>query len=128
MRKSGAMKRYAHCPDCGAEMRPSALLCRACFKRAGGAWAPIYRAAAARGEARQTTPATGSVNVSSNPAGADVFADGDFVGNSPAVLKLEPGKHTVAVKTSGYTDWSKEITVQSGSEVQLTANLEKHSP
>ncbi len=73
-------------------------------------------------------PAKGTVNVSSNPAGADVFADGDFVGNSPAVLKLAPGKHTVAVKSSGYTDWSKEITVQSGSEVQLTANLEKHSP
>lgn len=29
----------------------------------------------------------GTVNVSSDPAGADVFADGDFVGNSPAVLK-----------------------------------------
>lgn len=73
-------------------------------------------------------PARGTVNVSSNPAGADVFADGDFVGNSPAVLKLAPGKHAVTVKSSGYTDWSKEITVQSGSEVQLTANLEKHSP
>lgn len=73
-------------------------------------------------------PAIGTVNVSSNPIGADVVADGDFVGNSPAVLKLAPGKHTVAVKLSGYADWSKEITVQSGSEVQLNANLEKHSP
>src|SRR5580698_4001717 len=72
-------------------------------------------------------PERGTVNVSSDPAGADVFADGDFVGNSPAVLKLAPGKHTVKVKASGYTDWSKEITVQSGSEVQLAANLEKHS-
>jgi PEGA domain len=72
-------------------------------------------------------PERGTVNVSSDPAGADVFADGDFVGNSPAVLKLAPGKHTVTVKASGYTDWSKEITVQSGSEVQLAANLEKHS-
>lgn len=25
----------------------------------------------------------------------------------------------------GYKDWTKEITVQSGSEVQLTTNLEK---
>jgi hypothetical protein len=73
-------------------------------------------------------PTNGTVNVSSHQAGADVFADGDFVGNSPAVLKLAPGKHTVAVKSPDYTDWSKEITVQSGSEVQLTANLEKRSP
>jgi hypothetical protein len=73
-------------------------------------------------------PAKGTVNASSNPTGADVYADGDFVGNSPAVLRLAAGKHTVAVKSSGYADWSKEITVQSGSELQLNANLQKHSP
>lgn len=67
----------------------------------------------------------GSVNVSSNPTGADVSVDGDFVGDTPAALKLSPGKHTMTVKLSGYKDWSKEITVQAGSDVQLTANLEK---
>lgn len=70
-------------------------------------------------------PAKGTVNVSSNPVGADVLVDGDFVGNAPAALKLSPGKHAVTVKMSGYKDWSKDITVQSASEVQLTANLEK---
>jgi hypothetical protein len=69
--------------------------------------------------------AKGTVNVSSDPTGADVLVDGDFVGNSPSALKMSQGKHTVTVKMSGYKDWSKEITVQSGSEVQLTASLEK---
>ncbi len=72
-----------------------------------------------------TEPVKGTVNVSSNPAGADVMVDGDFVGNSPAALKLSAGKHTVILKISGYTDWSREIIVQAGSEVQLTANLQK---
>jgi hypothetical protein len=54
-----------------------------------------------------------------------VQVDGEFVGNCPAALKLAPGKHSVTVKLSGYKDWSREITVQSGSEVQLSANLEK---
>jgi hypothetical protein len=72
-----------------------------------------------------STSGTGVVNVSSNPAGADVLVDGDFVGNCPATLKLSPGKHTVAVKFSGYSDWSRDITVQAGSNVQLTANLNK---
>jgi hypothetical protein len=67
----------------------------------------------------------GAVNVSSTPAGADISVDGDFVGNSPASLRLAPGKHTVTVKMSGYKDWSREITVQAGSVVQLTAGLEK---
>lgn len=67
----------------------------------------------------------GIVNVASNPVGADVSLDGNFVGNAPATLKLAPGKHTVTFKMAGYSDWSREITVQSASEVQLTATLEK---
>ena len=67
----------------------------------------------------------GAVNVSSNPAGADVSLDGNFIGNSPASLKLAPGKHTITVKMSGWKDWTRDITVQGGSEVQLTATLEK---
>ena len=69
--------------------------------------------------------ATGTVNVTSNPDGADVYADGQFVGSCPAVLKLKPGKHTVSVKLSGHTDWSREITVGPGSDVRLTATLEQ---
>jgi hypothetical protein len=67
----------------------------------------------------------GIVNVSSNPTGADVLVDGEFVGNCPAALKLAAGKHNVTVKISGRKDWSREITVQAASEVQLTANLEQ---
>jgi hypothetical protein len=69
--------------------------------------------------------AKGAFNVSSNPAGADVSLDGNFIGNSPASLKLSPGKHTITVKMSGWKDWTRDITVQAGSEVQLTATLEK---
>ena len=68
---------------------------------------------------------TGTVNVVSVPEGADVYADDQFVGNAPARLKLKPGKHTVAAKMAGYQNWSREITVQAGSEVNLTATLEK---
>jgi len=69
--------------------------------------------------------AKGTVNVSSNPTGADVAVDGEFVGNTPSVLKVSPGKHTVTVKLQGFKDWSREISVQAGSDVQLTATLEK---
>ena len=86
------------------------------------------KVAATTGKPAASAPAEapkGSVNISSNPPGADVSVDGQFVGNSPAALKLAPGKHTLSVKMAGYKDWSREITVYSGSEVQLTANLEK---
>jgi hypothetical protein len=69
--------------------------------------------------------AKGTVNVTSNPVGADVMVDGAFVGNSPATLKLAAGKHTITVKMQGYKDWSREMSVEGGSEVHLTAALEK---
>jgi hypothetical protein len=80
-----------------------------------------------RAESGTTAPdsARGAVNVSSNPSGADVSLDGNFIGNSPASLKLAPGKHTITVKMSGWNDWTRDINVQAGSEVQLTATLEK---
>ncbi len=70
-------------------------------------------------------PAKGVINVSSNPSGADISLDGNFIGNSPASLKLTPGKHSIVVKMSGWKVWTRDIEVQAGSEVQLTATLEK---
>jgi hypothetical protein len=75
--------------------------------------------------AAKLAEAIGTVNVKSTPDGADVFADGAFIGNSPATLKLAPGKHTVAVKMTGYKDWSRDISTDAGSDAQLTAELEK---
>jgi hypothetical protein len=61
----------------------------------------------------------------STPAGADVTVDDAFLGNAPAKLRLKAGKHTIKVTMAGYKDWSREMTVMSGSEVNLTATLEK---
>jgi hypothetical protein len=68
---------------------------------------------------------TGTINITTVPVGADVYADDQFYGNAPATLKLKPGKHTIRVQLSGYADWSREISTDSGSEASLTANLEK---
>jgi hypothetical protein len=69
--------------------------------------------------------AIATVNVKTTPDGADVYVDGQFYGNSPATLKLKPGKHTVGVKMSGYKDWSREVATDAGSDAHLTATLEK---
>ncbi len=67
----------------------------------------------------------GTVSVATTPDGGEVYADGQFVGNAPATLKLKPGKHTVSVKMSGYKDWSRDISSEAGSDAHLTAALEK---
>ena len=68
---------------------------------------------------------TATVAVSTNPDGADIYADGVFVGNAPANLKLPAGKHTIRVSQSEYKDWSREVTAQAGAESRLIATLEK---
>jgi hypothetical protein len=70
-------------------------------------------------------PATGTIEVHSTPEGAEVYLDGAFVGNAPATLKLAPGQHTIRVTQSGYKDWSREIAVQPGSDVHLSASQDK---
>lgn len=82
--------------------------------------------AADKSTANAAVQATGTVDVSSTPSGADVLVDGQFVGNCPAALKLQPGKHTITVKMSGFKDWSREITVESGSQVQLNVSFESY--
>lgn len=67
----------------------------------------------------------GILDVTSNPGGADVSVDGAFVGNAPATLKLKPGKHTISVEQSGYTKWSRELTVMDGATLKLNATLAK---
>jgi hypothetical protein len=61
----------------------------------------------------------------STPVGAEVTVDDAFMGNAPAKLRLKAGKHTIKVTMAGYKDWSREMTVMSGSEVNLAATLEK---
>jgi hypothetical protein len=81
---------------------------------------------AAKVEATAYSPdAPGTVQVTSAPEGADVYSDGAFVGNAPSTLKLSAGKHTVKVTSSGYKEWSRDITVQAGSDVKLNAMMEK---
>ena len=70
---------------------------------------------------------SGTVSVTTNPDGADVYVDGQFNGNSPATLKLKPGKHTIRVSMTGYSDWTREISTDAGSSVHLTATLQKGS-
>ena len=70
---------------------------------------------------------TGTISVSSTPDNAEISVDGAFMGNTPATLKLTPGKHTIRVVLTGYKEWTKEITVLAGSEVRLAAVLEKQN-
>ena len=64
------------------------------------------------------------VSVASTPDGADIEVDGSFVGNTPSIIELSPGEHTVVVKKPGYQQWQRKLKV-TGGEIKLNANLQQ---
>ena len=73
----------------------------------------------------QTAQPPAKVSVTSEPAGAEVYVDGSFVGSTPSVLPLPPGSYKIEVRAAGYKSWSREIKALSGGEMNLRAVLEK---
>lgn len=72
-----------------------------------------------------TDRATGTVLVSANIVGAEVFLDGEKVDTSPALLrKLAPGVHVVEIKARGYLPARKEIRVEAGRTDKLIVELD----
>jgi PEGA domain len=70
-------------------------------------------------------PSGAKLSISSMPDGADIEADGSFVGNTPSDIQLAEGEHVVSVKKSGFKTWERKLKVNNGSSVHLNAELEK---
>lgn len=73
-------------------------------------------------QSSQSTPMLSAVSVNSTPAGADVFVDDGFVGNTPSTLNISAGKHVVAVRKSGFQEWVRSVNLYGGS-ITLNAEL-----
>jgi len=64
------------------------------------------------------------ISVSSTPSEADIEVDGNFVGNTPSVIDVTPGDHSIVVKKAGFQNWERKLKVTGGS-INLSADLEK---
>ena len=51
--------------------------------------------------------------------------DDSFVGKAPATLNLMLGQHSLRMFAKDYKNWSQQIMVVRGSELKLTAKMEK---
>lgn len=66
----------------------------------------------------------GAVNVISDPGGAEVEIDGAFYGNTPGLIKLSPGLHTITVRAAGFAPWKRDLNIAPGSSLTVKAALE----
>jgi len=63
------------------------------------------------------------VMVSSEPSGAEIYVDGNFMGNTPSLVQLAPGSHAVRIEAKGHRAWTRAISLTSGSKVTVQATL-----
>ena len=71
-----------------------------------------------------TSSGKGAMAVSSNPSGADIFVDNNFVGISPLTTdEIAAGNHQVTFKMDGYEDYSTNALVNAGTTSSVSAAL-----
>jgi hypothetical protein len=90
------------------------------FQPAGGQ--PITASA---GTAAVASSSSAKIQLESDPPGADIELDGNFVGNTPSDVQVPEGDHTFTVKKTGFKNWERKMKVNAGSSVHLAAHLEK---
>jgi hypothetical protein len=72
--------------------------------------------------------ARSTVSFNSEPNGAEIYVAGKFVGQTPAVISMQPGAHVVLVKASGRKNWQRDLDVLKDSQVALHPVLELQPP
>jgi hypothetical protein len=68
-------------------------------------------------------PASGSLSVESNPAGASLYVDGQFVGLTPLTIEADAGPHRVRLVNTGYLENSRVVVVDGGKTTAVRASL-----
>ncbi|RIH84248.1 PEGA domain protein [Calidithermus terrae] len=76
----------------------------------------------------QPQPVTGTLNVTSNPQGAQVFVDGRLVGNTPISVSVQPGRHDIELRLAGYDTYRTSVNVGLGQVISINATLERPRP
>lgn len=72
--------------------------------------------------------ASGSVTIESDPAAADIYIDGSFVGQTPSTVRLATGQHHVELKSQGKQNWARDLQVLKDSALTLHPALADSDP
>lgn len=59
--------------------------------------------------------------ITSEPDGAEIFLDDQFVGTTPATLNIPEGPHHLVVKSTRHSDWNRSINILKDSTVTVKA-------
>jgi hypothetical protein len=66
-----------------------------------------------------------TIELKSNPDGAEISIDGKYVGNTPTTLHLSVGDHVIKFEKPGFKPWERTLTITPGETTTIPATLEK---
>ncbi len=67
---------------------------------------------------------TGSLSVTTTPAGAEISVDGQVKGISPTVISgISPGTHALNITKEGYRDFSTTVIIEAGKQNEYSTGL-----
>ncbi|MGA9062514.1 MAG: PEGA domain-containing protein [Terracidiphilus sp.] len=92
-----------------------------------GSATPGAAAAPSSATAPAGPDAVASVQLSSDPTGAEITIDGNYVGSTPSTVNLKPGVHSIKMTMPGYAPWVRSIETEAGESRSFAADLEKTS-
>jgi serine protease Do len=61
----------------------------------------------------------GTLTISCDTAGAEIYIDGKFVGQTPSTIQLSSSSHHVEVRTPGKKNWARDLEVLQDSQLTL---------
>ena len=68
---------------------------------------------------------SGAVNVISDPGGAEVEIDGAYYGNTPGLIQMTPGLHTITIRATGFAPWKRTLNIAAGSNLTVKADMQE---
>jgi len=86
--------------------------------------APAASTVASPSATVQTAATNAQLEITSNPSGAEISVDGNFVGDTPSELAVAAGVHTITISKHGYKPWERKIRVSNG-KITVSAELER---
>jgi len=75
---------------------------------------PPPRPAAPPKPAPEAPPTKPVLDISSVPAGADIFVDGEFVGKTPASVEVSQGEHALTLRKRDFGSWQRTVQAATG--------------
>jgi hypothetical protein len=63
----------------------------------------------------------GTVSITSDTEGSEIFVDSVGRGHAPTILKLPAGRHSIQLVSAGHKDWVSEVDLKGDSIVNVSA-------